>query len=260
MDDINDHMFVAKEDVDCNKYAGIAYLSEMVFHDCHIENLSALVKMPNLKALGFARCTFGNELLPALEGAPALARIDMHSMGAAGLEGLCGVKNLKRLYLNNVTDFKLENLTVYNNIFTLEIDNSVWYDSDIISKFVNLKKLYLYHGTIDSLDFLKNLPKLHRFMLPEPAENEDGLIAIKDMVNLKEFIYPVKDLSIYKDCQKIQKIGIASSGVHGYEALEGSNVDEFVICGTERGNSRYHNEITENIKKYIKYPYSCSYS
>ncbi|MDE6615077.1 MAG: hypothetical protein K2K35_00795, partial [Lachnospiraceae bacterium] len=175
MDNINDHMFIAEENVDCNKYAGIEYLSEMIFHDCHIENLSALIKIPNLKVLGFARCTFGNELFPALEGAPALARINLYNMGAAGLEELCGVKNLKRLCLNNVTDFKLENLTVYKNIFTLEIDNSGWYDSDIISRFVNLKKLYLYHGTIDSLDFLKKLPKLQRFMLPEPAGKEDGL-------------------------------------------------------------------------------------
>lgn len=260
MGDINDHMIVSKENSDCNKYAGMTGLRELIFHDCHIENLSALVKMPGLKVLGFARCTFGNELLPALEGAPALARINLHNMCAAGLEELCGVKDLKRLCLYNVTDFKLENLTMYKNIFTLEIDNSGWYDSDVISRFVNLKKLYLCHGTIDSLDFLKMLPKLHKFMLQEPAGNEDGLIAISSMANLKEFIYPVKDLSVYKDCRKIEKIGIASSGVHGYEALEGSNVDGFTICGTERGNSRYHSKIVENIKKYIKYPYSCSYS
>lgn len=259
MENINDRIFVAKEDVDCNKYAGMAGIRELIFHDCHIGNLSALVKIPGLKVLNFVRCTFGNELLPALRGAPALARINIHNMGAAGLEELSGVNNLRRLYLRNVTDFKLEKLTIYKNIFTLEIDNSGWYDSGIISRFVNLKKLYLYHDTIDSLDFLKKLPKLHKFMLIEPAGNEDGLITVSSMANLKEFIYPVKDLSVYKDCRKIKKIGIASSGVHGYEALEGSNVDGFTICGTERGNSRYHDKIVENIKKYIKYPYSCSY-
>ncbi|MCI9078431.1 MAG: hypothetical protein HFH68_05810 [Lachnospiraceae bacterium] len=256
---MNDYMIVTKEKADCNKYAGMDGLKELVFHDCHIENLSELVKMPNLKTLGFARCTFGNELLPVLEGAPGLARINLHNMDASGLEELRGVENLKRLYLNNVTGFKLENLTRCENIFTLEIDDSGWYDSDIISRFVNLKKLCLYHGTIDNLDFLKVLPKLHKFLLPEPAGNEDGLTAISSLENLKEFIYPVKDLSVYKDCGKIEKIGIASSGVHGFEALEGSRVNGFTVCGSARRSSKYLNEISEKMQKYIKRPYSCSY-
>lgn len=259
MEEVNDSLIVKRENADCNKYAEMAGLNELIFHDCHIENLGALVKMPQLKVLGFARCTFGNECLPALEGAPALARINLHSMDAAGLEELHNIRNLKRLGLWNVTNFQLGNLTLYENLFTLEFDDKNFNSGDVICKFVNLKKLYLYHSVMDNLDFLKMLPKLHKFMLREAAGNEDGLAAISGMANLKEFIYPVKDLSVYKDCRKIEQIGIASSGVHGFEALEGSNVNGFTICGTERGNSRYHDEILENLRKYIKHPYSYSY-
>ncbi len=72
MEEVNDSLIVKRENADCKKYAEMAGLNELIFHDCHIEKLSALVKMPHLKVLGFARCTFGNERLPALEGAPAL--------------------------------------------------------------------------------------------------------------------------------------------------------------------------------------------
>lgn len=103
-------------------------------------------------------------------------------------------------------------------------------------------------------------------MLTKHAENEDGLTAIKGMANLKEFIYPVKDLSIYKGCKKIEKIGIASSSVHGFEALEGSNVNEFFVCGEASGDIRYLDQIAEEMSKHVKHLYGytdicpCSYS
>lgn len=99
MEDTDGQVTVFKENVDCNKYTSMALLKELRFHGCHIENLSALSQMPSLKVLGFTMCTFGNGILPALEGAPALARIDMCDMGASGPEELHGVNNLKRLYL-----------------------------------------------------------------------------------------------------------------------------------------------------------------
>lgn len=252
MENINERLVITKEDVNCNKFADMENLKELIFHDCHIENLSALVKVPYLKILGFSGCDFGNELLPALAGAPELARINLHRMDAAGLEGLHGLRNLKRLGLWNVTGFKLENLAICENLFTLEMDDIGFSSSDIISKLVNLKVLYLYHSVMDNLDFLKMLPKLHKFMLLNPAQNEDGLIAVRSLANIKEFLYPVRDLSVYKGCMKLRKIGVSSSGVYGFEALEGSQIDEFTVCGRNIKDREYVEKISKKMKKYIK--------
>lgn len=253
------NIVIFDHNVDCEPFAYMKNLNEASFCNCKLSNISILAKIPYLKRLSFTNCTFDGEGLAALSKAPALSRINLNRMSAEGLLELKGIKTLKRLNLGNVTDIKPEDITVFKNLRTLEIDNMDLHDCSFIGELPELRILDLNRHSLDNLDFLKMLPKLHKFMLQEAAGNEDGLAAISGMANLKEFIYPVKDLSVYKDCRKIEEIGIASSGVHGFEALEGSNVNGFTICGTERGNSRYHNEILENLRKYIKHPYSYSY-
>ena len=250
MEEVNDSLIVKRENADCNKYAEMAGLNELIFHDCHIEKLSALVKMPHLKVLGFARCTFGNEHLPALEGAPALARINLHSMDAAGLEELHNIRNLKRLGLWNVTNFQLGNLALYENLFTLEFDDRNFNSGDVICRFVNLKKLYLYHSVMDNLDFLKMLPNLVKFRLLKPAANEEGLIGLNKFPNLKEFIYPVKDLSLYKGCEKLKEPGISPKTTGGFEVFKGSKVECFIICGST--SNEQVNYIAKEMKRHCK--------
>ena len=54
---------------------------------------------------------------------------------------------------------------------------------------------------------------------------------MRGLVNLKEFIYPVKDLSVYKGHPALESIGMAAGVSHGFEAFEGGRVDCFTVLG-----------------------------
>lgn len=256
MEDKKERLTVNEKNVDCIKLADrkylkqltsydcnieslnvldITYLKQLMFYDCNIKNLDALVKLPLLKGLTFARCSFGTEDLQALCKAPSLTRLNLNETSTKGIVSLQNVESLKRLALwNNIKDIRFEDISALHGLHTLEIYNSnskKQISSAFIKNLVNLRKLQLNHTILDNLDFLKKLPKLYKFCLLEPAKNEDGLMTVKSLTNLREFIYPVKDLSIYKGCQNIKKIGIAPCVKSGFEALEGSQVNEFTICG-----------------------------
>ncbi|MFG6392809.1 MAG: hypothetical protein K1W24_01260 [Lachnospiraceae bacterium] len=275
MEDKKERLIVNEKNVDCIKLADrkylkqltsydcnieslgvldITYLKQLMFYDCNIKNLDALVKLPLLKGLTFARCSFGTEDLQALCKAPSLTRLNLNETSTKGIASLQSVKSLKRLALwNNIKDIKFEDLSALQGLHTLEIYNihdKKQISSAFIKNLVNLRKLQLNHNILDNLDFLVKLPKLYKFCLLEPAKNEDGLMAVKDFTNLKEFIYPVKDLSIYKDCPGIKKIGIAPCVKSGFEALEGSQVNEFIICGSV--SWQQVKKVAGYIEKYVK--------
>lgn len=232
--------------IDCGLFAYMKNLDEASFFNCNLSNLGALAKIPYLKRLKFVNCTFDGEGLEALSAAPALSRINLNRMSAKGLLELQGIKTLKRLNLGSVTDIKPEDITIFKNLRTLEIDNMDLHDGTFIGEFPELRILDLSRHSLDNLDFLKKLPNLVKFCLLKPAANEEGLIGLNRFKNLKEFIYPVKDLSLYKGCEKLQKPGISPDTTEGFEIFKGSNVGRFIICGSTS------NEKLEYIAKEMK--------
>lgn len=83
-----------------------------------------------------------------------------------------------------------------------------------------------------------------------PAGNEDGLAALRGLANLKEFIYPVKELSVYKGHPALENIGMAVGVRHGFEAFEGSGVNSFTILG--RVSDEELKLVREQTEKYVK--------
>ena len=108
---------------------------------------------------------------------------------------------------------------------------------------------------MDNLDFLAGLTKLTQFHLAEPAGNEDGLAAVRGLAKLKEFIYLVKDLSVYKGHPALESIGMAAGVRHGFEAFEGSRVNCLTVLG--RTSDEELEFVRKQMKKYVKiYSYS----
>lgn len=251
MERVNKYMMLREQTVDCSQFATLNKdLEELTFHYCHIENLSAVTKMPLLRIIRFTSCTFGTGNLQALSGAPALARINVYDMCAEGLTELYGLKKLKRIAIRNVTGIELESLEEFINLYTLEIDNMGLHDGTFIGKLVNLRRLDLHKHVMDNLDFLEQLPSLYKFNLLNAAKNEEGLMAVAGLSNLKEFIYPVKDLSIYRNLPKLEAAGMAPDVHNGFEVFAGSKVCRFVVCG--KSSHKNNDRIAEQMKKYVR--------
>lgn len=248
------HTVIFDHNLDCGPFAYMKNLKEATFCNCKLSNIGVLAKIPYLKRISFANCTFDGEGLEALSKAPSLSRINLNRMSAEGLLELKGIKTLKRLNLGNVTDIKPEDITVFKNLRTLEIDNMDLHDCKFIEEFPELRILDLNRHSLDNLDFLKMLPNLVKFRLLKPAADEEGLVGLSRFKNLKEFIYPVKDLSLYKGCEELKEPGISPETTEGFEVFKGSKVECFIICGSTSNEQVSY--IAKEMKKHCKI---CSY-
>ncbi|MDE7477317.1 MAG: SMI1/KNR4 family protein [Lachnospiraceae bacterium] len=241
-------------DVDCTLLSYMKNLKKLIIYDVRLINIGALAKVPQLKELELNGCTFAGETLSALAEAPNLKALRMCMMSADGLVGLCNNKSLKSLDLIELSDIKLEELGAFTGLQELRITGMELHSGEFIEKMKNLKKLDLQNHVLDNLDFLKNLKKLTAFHLSESAKNEDGLLAVRNLIKLKEFLYPVKDLSVYKGHQTLKEVGIAVSVRNGFEIFEGSKVNGFRIFGsaTEQQMKKVMEQTADQMRKYVQ--------
>lgn len=248
-------MLLKEKEIDCTPFAYMENMKELILHDCRLKNLSAIARMPQLKKLVFANCTFDGEGLSALAGASGLKELGLNVMSGAGLEALSGLTALKSLSVRALTDIRAEELSAFTALQELSVENMGLRNAAFLGGLKNLKKLDLHNSELTDLDFLKNLTKLTEFTLTRPAENEDGLLAVSELGKLKEFIYPVKDLSIYKGVKVLERAGMADDITGGFEVFEGSRVNSFTLIGNSLPGERVRercNEITRQMEKYVK--------
>ncbi len=243
-------MLLQKEEVDCAPFAYMENMKELILHDCRLKNLDALAKMPQLKKLIFARCVIEGEGLSVLSEAPNLKELGLNIMSGAGLMGISRSKTLKSLQVRALTDIAVEDLAVFSSLQELCVEKMGLRDAAFIRDMKNLKKLDLWDSELMNLDFLKNLKKLTTFHLKKRAESEEGLSAVRELTKLKEFIYPVKDISIYEGHKTLESVGMAADVAEGFEAFAGSKVNSFVLFG---GATETQTEaIRRQMEKYVK--------
>lgn len=225
-------MLITEKTVDCRLFGQMDNLKELIFHDCKLEHIKGIARAPQLKKLIFARCTFEGQDLSALSQAPALKELSVNVMDASGLAALAGIKTLTSLRIREVTGVKPEELTGFGKLQELSMEKMGLHDGSFLGELKNLKKVDLHWHVMDNLDFLPALTKLTEFHLAAPAVNEEGLTAISGLKKLKEFVYPVRDLKVYANHPTLEKVGMASGGVQGFEAFVGSRVNSFMVCGS----------------------------
>lgn len=243
-------MMLKAKEIDCAPFAYMENMKELILHDCHLKNLSAIARMPQLKKLIFVSCTFDGEQLSALAGAPALKELSLNVMSGAGLAGLSGLESLKSLRVRALTDMRIEELSGFTALWELGIENMGLRDATFIGGLKNLKKLDLCGSELMDLDFLKYLTKLTEFTLTKPAEREEGLSAVSGLTKLKEFIYPVRDISIYKGHGTLECVGMDASVTEGFEVFAGSKVESFTLFGNVPDGQP--ERIKEQMEKYVK--------
>lgn len=243
-------MLLQDQDIDCALFAHMENLKELILHRCRLVNAGGIAQARRLKKLIFVECEFGKEQLNVLSKATSLKELGLNVMSAAGISELKGMKTLKRLQLRKVTDFELGELAGFTGLWELDIDNVGEHGEAFLGKLKNLKILNLHDNVMDNLDFLACLANLTEFHLVKPAVNEAGLSAVCRLSKLWEFIYPVKDLTVYKGHPALESIGMAAGITHGFEVFEGSKVNKFTVLG--KATHEELEEIKKQMERYVK--------
>ena len=194
------YMLISDKTLSCGPFSYMDNLKELIFHNCDLWNLDCLAKAPQLKKLIF---------------------VNWHSE----------LPLLKSLSIRKVTGIELEALSAFTKLSELSIEDMGLCDGTFIGKLINLKNLDLHSHTMNDLDFLAKLTKLKSFTLQKTAVDEDGLLAVPRLTKLKEFIYPVRDLSIYANHATLEAVGMAPDVKPEFEVFKGSKVNSFMICG-----------------------------
>lgn len=243
-------MLIQDQNIDCTLFARMGNLKELILHRCRLVNAGGIAQAPQLKKLIFVECTFDGEQLSVLSQAPCLKELGLNVMSGKELLKLKDIKSLRRLQLRKVYDLEPEELSAFRGLWELSMEAEGKHDGTFLGKLKKLKKLDLHRSAMNNLDFLKDLAGLTEFCLAEPAENEDGLSAVRALPRLKEFVYPVKDLSIYKGHPTLESIGMAAGAAHGFEALEGTRVNQFTVIGKVTDGELQ--EIKMHTEKYVR--------
>lgn len=243
-------MLLQKKEPDCTPFADMLNLKELILHDCRLFNPEAFARMPQLKRLILAGCTFEGGDLSALSGAPALKELGLNVMSGAGLAQLGGLKPLKCLQVRALTDFNVGDLASFKSLQELRIEKMGLRDAAFLGGMKHLKKLDLWDSELADLDFLKELRALAEFHLTRPAENEDGLSSVSGLSKLKEFIYPVRNLAVYRGNSTLRHVGMAAGITEGFEVFAGSGVNSFTLIGAVAEGEP--ERVKEQMEKYVE--------
>ena len=73
---------------------------------------------------------------------------------------------------------------------------------------------------------------------------------MEHLTQLKEFIYPVKDISIYKGHKTLELAGMDACVTDSFEIFAGSKVRSFTIFGDV--SMEYAHKIYGEMEKYVK--------
>lgn len=243
-------LLVQDQNIDCTLFTHMENLKELILHRCHLVNADGIAQAIKLKKLILVGCSFDNASLSVLSKAPSLKELGLNEMSVRGLSGLKEMKSLKSLQFRQVTDFDMEELAEFTELWELNINHTEKYQGAFLRKLKKLKKLDLHYSSIADLDFLSGLTELTEFHLAKSAIDEAGLLVVCRLPKLKKFIYPVKDLSIYKGHSVLESIGMVAGVTHGFEVFEGSSVNQFTVVG--KVTHEELEEIKKQMERYVK--------
>ena len=179
-----------------------------------------------------------------------LKRISLNNLKLDNILCLSEISSLRELHLGAVEGIVYDDLIHLEKLLDLSISDTEIASFDFIKKLKNLKRLTFDCVPMGNLNFLYDLPKLTEFTMEYRAEDETALACISKMKYLKCFQYPVADIGIYRECPKINSIGIDSTRVRSFDELEGNETITNVTVYYPETNEQYEQQI-DVLKKYL---------
>lgn len=244
-------LFVSKGEMNIS-FAPIAYmknLKELVVHNCNISDFNSVSKAQELKKIVFINCTFDYSELLNLEKLEKLQELTLGRMSLDNLKFLSKLISLKSLSLLHLPNINCEQLSDLTNIEILDLTGMNFESLEFLKTYQKLKELKIQRMKVSNLEFLEYLKSLTSFSLREKAKDEKGLRFIKELKHLKEFEYPVTDVSVYLENEKLEKIGLASKKIKNAKKLKGTQISSVIVCNAE--NEKQAQKIIKEVEKYI---------
>jgi hypothetical protein len=147
-------------------------------------------------------------------------------------------------------DLDYSELQYFPKLLTLDINETNITSLDFLEKIKGLKSLTLNEVPLTNLNFLKYTTKLREFTMMYNVEDETALSELLNMRYLKIFQYPVPDITLYKNCPIIRSIGVDSSRVKSFDALDGMNTIREVFFHNLTSKKQFEEQL-EEVKKHI---------
>lgn len=243
-------LWLKDQTISCEPIRYMKNLKELVVHNCVLEEFHCVCEAENIKKMTFVGSTFDKEDLSVLIHCKYLKMLRLNCMSAKGAEKLCNMDSLKGFSIRAVTDFSYIELQEFHKLTILEVEGMNFHDYSFLTKMEKLTSLEIKEEGIRNLDFLPSLKNLVTFRMDDAAQDEESLPQIQCLKKLKEFSYPVKDLSVYQNLPKLKRIGVCNEGLQNIDSLAGSNVNVVQVLSV-RSDEEMKNIIKE-IKQYVE--------
>ncbi len=241
--------------IDFAQVDDVESIKELILHNCTISNFSCITVAKGLKSIAIVDCNITSEDLSCLKEMEKLKSITLGLMRMDSILCLAEIPSLRKLSFRGIEGIDYGELEHFPKLLGLCIQETEVPSFDFMKKLKKLNELELYKVPISNLDFLNDLPKLKEFTMRYKANDETALECVSNMRYLQTFQYPVPDMSIYKNCPKINSIGIDSSRVQNLSALEGKDTITDVFFYNLETKKQYEQLLGE-VNKYLNL---CSY-
>ncbi len=239
-----------EQDIDFAQVDDVECIKELILHNCTISNFSCITAAKALKFISLVDCNITSEDLSCLKEMEKLKKIYLNVMELDSILCLAEIASLRELSLRQIEGINYNELENFGKLQSLSLQDAEIPSLDFMKNLKNLKELEFNKVSISNLDFLYDLPKLKIFTMRYLAEDEKALECISKMKNLQRFQYPVPDMNIYKECPKIQSIGIDSARVQSFSELEGKETITDVMFYNLETEKQYEQQLAE-VKKYL---------
>lgn len=244
-------VYKKEQEIDFAQLENLENISELIVHYCTIKNFSLITAAKDLKSIAIVGCSITSEDLRCLKELEKLKSITLGLMKLDGISCLAEIASLRDLTLRAVEGVAYAELVQFPKLLRLRILETEIPSFDFMKKLRNLKVLEFQKVPIGNLDFLYDVPRLREFEMRYRADDETALKCVSGMKYLQTFQYPVPDMSVYRGCAKIASIGIDSSRVGGFEALEGMETVTGVMFYNLETKEKFERQLDE-VRKYLK--------
>ena len=250
-------MYFKNTHVDLAQVDDIESMTELIIHNCDISNFSYITAAKGLKKIAMVECNIRIEDLSCLKKMEKLKELTFRGMEMGSILWLSEIPSLRDLTLIEIYDIDYCELEQLPNLLRLYIEMTDVPSFEFLKKLKKLHTFELDRVPVSNLDFLYDLPKLKEFRMSYRATDEKALSCISSMKYMQSFLYPVRDIGIYKDCPKIKYIGLDGSYIHKFEVLKGK--DSITSVFFFNCSSRQYFELeSAKARKYLNLT-SCGY-
>lgn len=204
-------------------------LKELIIHADEITNFDVLKQLPSLAELIIGSEAFTESDLDYLVSLEGLRQLTLIGLPLKDIHKLKDIKKLTSLRLCRMNAIDSELIGTLKNLKELRLEEMEVGDLHYISNLSKLITLELKQVTIPHLSFLKGLRNLTFFETDSCAKDESHIMFSGELKKLKQFIYPVGDLSIFKNCMSLKQIGVDASRLKGLDDISECNIDGITI-------------------------------